>query len=630
MERVAKNLKLLRTLTASDWKPRLGYVWYVLEVYPLLSLPLLFKVATFVFSFEFWEYLRLNRGDPAAQSPHWERSSWSFFESKNLRISYRFSEKNSEKKKHLLSSWRLCLEALQSESLRRSDCKRHWMQLRPTIWIIWPFVFCPQIAGSYRGSYFRPQIAGSYRGSYFSMTGLLISEIATWSWCRCRLVSQACLPSWFPFWGCSWLPLLPCLPACLPSWFPFWGCSWLPLPPCLPAVSLHDFPSGAALGCPCRLVSQLVSLHDFPSGAALGCPCRLVSQLVFLHDFPSGAALGCPCSQLVSLHDFPAGPALGCPCRLVSQLVSLHDFPSGACSWLPLPPCLPAWGCSWLALPPCLPACLPSWFPFWGCSWLPLPPCLPACLPSWLPFWGCSWLPLPPCLPACFPPWFPLPACFPPWFPFRGCSCLPLPPCLPSLSPFMIFFYLITPKAVFLLDSPVQPLFSFSWLQLPPCLASFSPPWFPFWAALGYSRLVSQACLLSFWAALRLPPCFPSLSSFFLLGCCWQLSPCLPVLSSFSPLWSCIFGFYVCISRLVSHALLAYRTQFLPLYPCYWFISRSIDPLLLAIFCNLCGMMLSGVYASVILSFENEHWGLRHFGCFFVLHFFFIRTIYLL
>ena len=28
---------------------------------------------------------------------------------------------------------------------------------------------------------FLPQIAGSYRGSYFSMTGLLIPEIAKWS-----------------------------------------------------------------------------------------------------------------------------------------------------------------------------------------------------------------------------------------------------------------------------------------------------------------------------------------------------------------------------------------------------------------------------------------------------------------
>ena len=35
------------------------------------------------------------------------------------------------------------------------------------------------------------QIAGSYRGSYFSMDGFWIAEIG----CRCRLVSQACLPS---------------------------------------------------------------------------------------------------------------------------------------------------------------------------------------------------------------------------------------------------------------------------------------------------------------------------------------------------------------------------------------------------------------------------------------------------
>ena len=38
---------------------------------------------------------------------------------------------------------------------------------------------------------FVPQIAGSYRGSYFSMDGFRIAEIG----CRCRLVSQACLPS---------------------------------------------------------------------------------------------------------------------------------------------------------------------------------------------------------------------------------------------------------------------------------------------------------------------------------------------------------------------------------------------------------------------------------------------------
>ena len=63
--------------------------------------------------------------------------------------------------------------------------------------------------------------------------------------CRCRLVSQACLPSCFRFW------LL--LPACLPSLSPF-------------MISL--------LAAAAALSVQLVSLHDF----AFGCRCRLVSQ----------------------------------------------------------------------------------------------------------------------------------------------------------------------------------------------------------------------------------------------------------------------------------------------------------------------------------------------------------------
>ena len=115
------------------------------------------------------------------------------------------------------------------------------------------------------------------------MAGFLIAEIG----CPCRLVSQAFLPSWFR----SLLPLPPCLPsvspfmisllaaaaalspkrvslhdfalccrcrlvsqACLPSWFR----SWHALSPKL--VSLRDF----ALGCVCRLVSQLVSLRESP------------------------------------------------------------------------------------------------------------------------------------------------------------------------------------------------------------------------------------------------------------------------------------------------------------------------------------------------------------------------------
>ena len=127
-----------------------------------------------------------------------------------------------------------------------------------------------------------PQIAGSYRGSYFSMPGLLIPKIAKWSWCRCRLVLLHLSPCMISILGCSWLPLPPCLASfvslhdlhsgllfaaaaacscciCLPSWSPFWaplgcrcrlcllhlspfmisilGSSWLPLPPCLPSFS---------------------------------------------------------------------------------------------------------------------------------------------------------------------------------------------------------------------------------------------------------------------------------------------------------------------------------------------------------------------------------------------------------
>ena len=118
-----------------------------------------------------------------------------------------------------------------------------------------------------------------------------------------------------------------------------------------------------------------------------------------------------------------------------------------------------------------------------------------------------------------------------------------------------------------------------SWSQIFRCHLYNSqtglPSWFPFWASPGYSCCpVSQASLPPWfpfwaalrWAALRLPPCFLSLSSSFLLGCSWlQLPPCLPVLSSFSPdmilyLWLLCLYTFGGISRLVFHALLAYRT----------------------------------------------------------------------
>ena len=63
--------------------------------------------------------------------------------------------------------------------------------------------------------------------------------------CRCRLVSQACLPTLLR--------------------------SWLPLPPCLPSLSPFMI---SLLAAAAALFVKLVSLHDF----ALGCRCRPVSQ----------------------------------------------------------------------------------------------------------------------------------------------------------------------------------------------------------------------------------------------------------------------------------------------------------------------------------------------------------------
>ena len=61
--------------------------------------------------------------------------------------------------------------------------------------------------------------------------------------CRCRLVSQACLPSRFRF--------------------------WLPLPPCLPSLAPFMI---LLLAAPAALSPKLVCLRDF----AFGCRCRLV------------------------------------------------------------------------------------------------------------------------------------------------------------------------------------------------------------------------------------------------------------------------------------------------------------------------------------------------------------------
>ena len=85
--------------------------------------------------------------------------------------------------------------------------------------------------------YIFPQIAGSYRGSYFSKIGLLIPTIATWLQCHCMISILCCChlrdPLGFP---CSLvsLHLSPCMISIV-------GCSWLPLPPCLPSFVLSPF-----------------------------------------------------------------------------------------------------------------------------------------------------------------------------------------------------------------------------------------------------------------------------------------------------------------------------------------------------------------------------------------------------
>ena len=175
----------------------------------------------------------------------------------------------------------------------------------------------------------------SWMGS--GLNGFRIAEIG----CRCRLVSQICIPPWFPF--------------------------WLPLPSCLLNLSSLMFSLLLAVAI---LFLQLVSLYDFP----FDCHCHLISQGYFLSclrswlpqylisslclpsrfrfwlPFPSYLSNLFPfiisllaaelSPKLVFLHDF----ALGCRCRLLSQI------------------CFPLWFRFWLPLSPCLQICFPSWF----------------------------------------------------------------------------------------------------------------------------------------------------------------------------------------------------------------------------------------------------------------------------
>ena len=205
------------------------------------------------------------------------------------------------------------------------------------------------------------------------MTGLLISEIAVWSLHRCRPVSQACLPSRFPFWaalGC----LPPCLPACLPS-FPLAAVGVLTSHSELKAKGVPGFlvPNDGADFRNRQLVANLsLPPHTsqarlpswFPFWASPGYGCRPLSQASLPPWFPFWAALGYSC--------------------LVSQACLLSRW---AALWLP--PCFVSLsssfllGCSWLQQPPCLPA-LSSFFPFWSyifgfyvCTPLAASPALP-------------------------------------------------------------------------------------------------------------------------------------------------------------------------------------------------------------------------------------------------------------
>ena len=369
-----------------------------------------------------------------------------------------------------------------------------------------------------------PQIAGSYKGSYFSKIGLLIPKIPP----AATSVSFHLSPFMISILACSWLllpsfvslrdlhsGLLLAAPAFiyLPSWSPFWpalgcatwvsfhlspcmisilACSWLPLPLFAP-LNLSPFAISILA---CMLLApaficlpSFVSLRHLHSGLLLAAP-----AFICLPSWsPFRPALGrscCPPSWS------PYWPALGCACLHLSPFICPP-------SWSPF---WPALGCSCLHMSPFI--CPPTWSPFWpalGCPCLHLPPLI--CLPLWSPFWpACSWLLLPPCLPSFVSlrhlhsglllaaPAFICPPSWSPFGPALGRSCLHLSPfvisilaCswlrLPSfvslhLSPYMISIlacsWLLLPSFVSLHLSPhMISILACSWSSLPPCLPSF-------------------------------------------------------------------------------------------------------------------------------------------------------------
>ena len=234
---------------------------------------------------------------------------------------------------HSLAALPSCFASLLSGSYKLVfvEVNGRWCSPHAALW--WPLCLpCRhQKQGRSRLFFFKgklfPQIAGSCKGSYFSMAGFLIAENVS----RCRLVP--CLPSLSPLRisllaaAAALSPKLVSLKdfalgcrcclvsqACLPSWFR----SWLPLPPCLPSlsplisllpklVSLHDF----VLGCRCCLVSQACLPSWFRSWLPLSPSLRILSPFM-ISLLPPTAALS---SKLVSLNDF----ALAARCRFVFE-----------------------------------------------------------------------------------------------------------------------------------------------------------------------------------------------------------------------------------------------------------------------------------------------------------------------
>ena len=135
-----------------------------------------------------------NRSRPGRADMGWVTSSTEAFCEMAAAVTTKYFAQNSAED-HLNASWQ-CHQSWHDLDTGLLEEARGslWFQtlfttkLRHSKLFTWEFVlFLPHL----RNHLFFPQIAASYRGSYFSMDGFRIAEIG----CRCRLVSQACLPS---------------------------------------------------------------------------------------------------------------------------------------------------------------------------------------------------------------------------------------------------------------------------------------------------------------------------------------------------------------------------------------------------------------------------------------------------